>query len=103
MIHVDLPIVGDVGHVLEDMLKVWKSRGRKTDTEGLRAWWAQIEQWKARNCLAYRNSDKVIKPQHALQRLQALTAGRSPISPPRSASTRCGRRSSCISRIRTTG
>ncbi|REF67219.1 MULTISPECIES: acetolactate synthase 3 large subunit [Paracoccus] len=78
VIHVDLPIVGDVGHVLEDMLKVWKARGRKTNAEALRAWWAQIEQWKARNCLAYRNSDKVIKPQHALQRLQALTAARKP-------------------------
>ncbi|MCJ1899105.1 MULTISPECIES: acetolactate synthase 3 large subunit [Paracoccus] len=78
VIHVDLPIVGDVGHVLEDMLKVWKARGRKTNPEALRAWWAQIEQWKARNCLAYRNSDKVIKPQHALQRLQALTAARKP-------------------------
>ena len=78
VIHVDLPIVGDVGHVLEDMLKVWKARGRKTNPEPLRAWWAQIEQWKARNCLAYRNSDKVIKPQHALQRLQALTAARKP-------------------------
>ncbi|RDW13959.1 acetolactate synthase 3 large subunit [Paracoccus thiocyanatus] len=78
VIHVDLPIVGDVGHVLEDMLKVWKARGRKTNAEGLRAWWAQIEQWKARDCLGYRNSDKVIKPQHALQRLQALTAARKP-------------------------
>ncbi|MFC3569973.1 acetolactate synthase 3 large subunit [Paracoccus sp. TOH] len=78
VIHVDLPIVGDVGHVLEDMLKVWKARGRKTNTAAMQKWWVQIEQWKARNCLAYRNSDKVIKPQHALQRLQALTAGRNP-------------------------
>ncbi|WP_313350020.1 acetolactate synthase 3 large subunit [Paracoccus sp. (in: a-proteobacteria)] len=78
VIHVDLPIVGDVGHVLEDMLKVWKSRGRKTNSAGLQTWWRQIEQWKARNCLAYRNSDKVIKPQYALQRLQALTAARNP-------------------------
>ncbi|WP_199260058.1 acetolactate synthase 3 large subunit [Paracoccus binzhouensis] len=78
VIHVDLPIVGDVGHVLEDMLKVWKARGRKTNAAAVQKWWVQIEQWKARNCLAYRNSDKVIKPQHALQRLQALTAGRNP-------------------------
>ncbi len=78
IIHVDLPIVGDVGHVLEDMLKIWKSRGRKTNTEGLRTWWAQIEQWKAVKCLSYRNSDKVIKPQYALERLQALTAAKRP-------------------------
>jgi len=76
VIHVDLPIVGDVGHVLEDMLKIWKARGRKTNAEGVRQWWTQIEQWKAVKCLTYRNSDKVIKPQHALERLQALTAHR---------------------------
>ncbi|MFH5776870.1 acetolactate synthase 3 large subunit [Paracoccus sp. NGMCC 1.201697] len=76
VIHVDLPIVGDVGHVLEDMLKIWKARGRRTNAEGVRQWWTQIEQWKAVKCLTYRNSDKVIKPQHALERLQALTAHR---------------------------
>ncbi len=78
IIHVDLPIVGDVGHVLEDMLKIWKARGRKTNSAGLQQWGTQIEQWKAVNCLAYRNSDSVIKPQYALQRLQALTAARKP-------------------------
>ncbi|MCV2446114.1 MULTISPECIES: acetolactate synthase 3 large subunit [Paracoccus] len=78
VIRVDLPIVGDVGHVLEDMLKIWKARGRKTNAEGVRKWWVQIEQWKAKNCLGYRGSDKVIKPQYALQRLQALTAARKP-------------------------
>ena len=78
IIHVDLPIVGDVGHVLEDMLKIWKARGRKTNSAGLQQWWTQIEQWKAVNCLAYRNSGSVIKPQYALQRLQALTAARKP-------------------------
>lgn len=75
VIHVDLPIIGDVGHVLEDLLKIWKSRGRKVNRAALGQWWQQIEGWKARNCLAYRNSNKIIKPQHALQRLEALTKG----------------------------
>ncbi|WP_415393670.1 acetolactate synthase 3 large subunit [Paracoccus sp. SJTW-4] len=75
VIRVDVPIVGDVGHVLEDLLKIWKARGRKTNP-ALQQWWAQIEQWRARNCLAYKRSDKLIKPQHALERLEALTAGR---------------------------
>ncbi|MFC0200936.1 acetolactate synthase 3 large subunit [Paracoccus rhizosphaerae] len=75
VVRVEVPIVGDVGHVLEDLLKVWKSRGRKVNSGGLQAWWAQIEQWRARNCLAFRNSDTIIKPQHALQRLEALTKG----------------------------
>ena len=73
VIHVDIPIVGDVAHVLEDMLKVWKSRGRKMNREALATWWKQIDEWKAISCLSYKNSDKVIKPQYALQRLQELT------------------------------
>lgn len=75
VIRVDLPIVGDVGHVLEDLLKIWKSRGRKT-SPALTDWWAQIDRWRARNCLAYRPSADTIKPQYALERLEALTAGR---------------------------
>ncbi|MDF3607433.1 acetolactate synthase 3 large subunit [Paracoccus sp. DMF-8] len=78
VIRIDIPILGDVGHVLEDMLKVWKSRGRKTNSAAVQAWWAQIEQWKAVQCLSYRNSDKVIKPQYALQRLHELTKHRKP-------------------------
>ncbi|TJZ91022.1 acetolactate synthase 3 large subunit [Paracoccus gahaiensis] len=75
VVRVDVPIVGDVGHVLEDMLKVWKSRGRRTNNAGLKAWWAEIAGWRAKNCLGFRNSDTIIKPQHALQRLEALTKG----------------------------
>lgn len=78
VIHIDIPIVGDVGHVLEDLLKIWKSRGRKTNSAAVQKWWAQIEQWKARNCLGYKNSDSVIKPQYALERLHELTKDRKP-------------------------
>ena len=76
VIRVDLPIIGDVGHVLEDLLKIWKSRGRKTNREALARWWKQIDEWKAVNCLAYKGSTSIIKPQYALQRLEALTRGR---------------------------
>jgi acetolactate synthase-1/2/3 large subunit len=75
-IRVHVPIVGDVASVLADMLALWKQRGSKTRSEAIAKWWKQIELWRARNCLAFRNSDKVIKPQHALQRLEALTADR---------------------------
>ena len=75
VIRVDLPIIGDVGHVLEDLLKIWKSRGRKTAGEGLAQWWKQIEEWKAVDCLSYKPSKDTIKPQHALQRLEELTRG----------------------------
>ena len=73
VIPVDIPIVGDVAHVLEDLLKVWKSRGRKTNKADVAQWWAQINDWKKVKCLDYTPSPKTIKPQHALERLEALT------------------------------
>ena len=76
VIRVDIPIVGDVAHVLEDLLKVWKSRGRKVNREALDKWHKQINEWRAVNCLSFKNSDKTIKPQYALQRLEELTKGR---------------------------
>ena len=73
VVHVDIPIVGDIGHVLEDLLKVWKSRGRKTQSKDLKDWWKVINSWRNIRCLDYKNDKKVIKPQYALQRLEALT------------------------------
>ncbi len=73
VIKTDIPIVGDVGHVLEDILKVWKSRGRKTNAEAVGKWWKQIEEWKKVDCLKFTQKGKVIKPQYALSRLEALT------------------------------
>ncbi|MFY0680512.1 MAG: acetolactate synthase 3 large subunit [Thalassovita sp.] len=73
VIRVDIPIVGDVGHVLEDVLKVWKSRGRKTNQEALQGWWKQIDSWRAVDCLKFKQEGSIIKPQYALQRLEELT------------------------------
>jgi acetolactate synthase-1/2/3 large subunit len=72
---VDVPIVGDVAHVLEDMLRVWKSRAAEPDKKALADWWAKIETWRARKCLAYRKDSKSIKPQYAVERLYELTKG----------------------------
>ncbi|HBS50294.1 MAG TPA: acetolactate synthase 3 large subunit [Rhodobacteraceae bacterium] len=76
VIKTDIPIVGDVGHVLEDILKVWKSRGRKTDASAVKKWRGKIDEWRKVNCLAFTESAKTIKPQHALARLEALTKDR---------------------------
>jgi len=76
VIKTDIPIVGDIAHVLEDVLKIWKSRGRKTDKDGLAAWWTRIADWKTVNCLAFKQETKTIKPQYAIQRLEALTRDR---------------------------
>ena len=78
-VRVDVPIVGDATRVLEAMIAEWEKRlaaGAKPDKKALAAWWAQIETWRKRDCLAYRKSDTIIKPQYALERLQALTAAR---------------------------
>ncbi len=73
---VDCAIVGDVGHVLEDMIKVWKADQTAPDKAALADWWRQIDEWRARDCLSYKADDKIIKPQYALQRLYELTKDR---------------------------
>ena len=75
-VKVDLPIVGDCAHVLGDTLRIWRDAGAKPDKNALDAWWAQIGKWRAKNSLAYRNSNEIIKPQYAIQRLYELTKDR---------------------------
>jgi len=75
VVHTDVPIIGDIGHVLEDLLKIWKSRGRKVNKPAISKWWKQIDEWRAVDCLAYKQEGKIIKPQYALERLEALTKG----------------------------
>jgi len=75
VIRVDVPVVGDIAHVLDKVLTLWKARGSRTNKAALAKWWAQIETWRAVRCLDFTNSDRTIKPQHALQRLEALTKG----------------------------
>jgi len=75
-VKVDLPIVGDCAHVLADMLGLWRERAVKPDNKALDAWWGQIGKWRAKNSLAYRNSNEIIKPQYAIQRLYELTKDR---------------------------
>ncbi len=73
---VDLPVIGDAGVVLKQLLDTWKANAKKPTQPGLRDWWKQIEQWQAVNCLAYKADDKIIKPQYALERLYELTRRR---------------------------
>jgi acetolactate synthase-1/2/3 large subunit len=73
---VELGIVGDVGLVLEDMLAVWKEKSKKSDAAALKSWWKTIGEWRARDCLKYRQNGEVIKPQYAIERLYELTKDR---------------------------
>ena len=70
---VDLPIVGDVGRVLAQMLRVWKDKKLKTNAKTMKAWWSQINDWRTMDCLKYDQSGSVIKPQFAIERLYENT------------------------------
>jgi acetolactate synthase-1/2/3 large subunit len=72
-VHVDVPILGDVAHVLEDMGRLWRAEPNRPDGKDLEGWWRQIEQWRCRNCLAYKANSDIIMPQYAIERLYALT------------------------------
>ena len=73
VIRVDIPIQGDVAHVLEDLLAVWRDGGSVTAKADVGDWWTQIKGWQAIDCLGFKQTGKVIRPQYALSRLEALT------------------------------
>jgi acetolactate synthase-1/2/3 large subunit len=75
-VRVDMPIIGDAASTLEMMIAIWKERGYKAKAASLATWWAQIEEWKKRDCLKYKQTGTIIKPQYALERLRELTKGR---------------------------
>jgi len=72
-VKVDIPIIGDCAHVLEDMVRIWRATAAQADKKALAAWWKQIDEWRAKKSLAYKNSRDIIKPQYAIQRLYELT------------------------------
>ncbi|MFZ5669215.1 MAG: acetolactate synthase 3 large subunit [Pseudomonadota bacterium] len=75
-VRVDIPIVGDAGSVLDDLIAAWKAQGLEPNRQALDDWWRQIDGWRARQCLRYRPSETSIKPQQAIERLYALTRDR---------------------------
>ncbi|MBN9044731.1 MAG: acetolactate synthase 3 large subunit [Rhizobiales bacterium] len=75
-VRVDVPVIGDVGHVLEDIVRQFRASEKKPDRQAIAAWWEQIARWRARNSLAYTPNRDVIMPQYAIQRLFELTKDR---------------------------
>ncbi|MER8848131.1 acetolactate synthase 3 large subunit [Mesorhizobium australicum] len=71
-VHTEVPIIGDVGRVLEDMLRLWRATA-KHDKKALYPWWEQIAKWRGRDSLAFKMNNDVIMPQYAIQRLYELT------------------------------
>ena len=75
-VRVDVPIVGDVGHVLEDLIKIWKSKVKQLDGKSLTSWWKTIDSWRERDCLKYVQGKDLAKPQYVIERLQTALTGR---------------------------
>ena len=72
-VKVDIPIVGDTKDVLQEMIAFVKESPLRADTHALSAWWSQINEWRKRECLKYKHSDDVIKPQFVVETLSELT------------------------------
>jgi len=74
-VKVDVPIVGDVREVLTDILAQLDALDARPDPQALAAWWQQIDQWRARDCLKYDRDAKVLKPQYVVEKLWQVTQG----------------------------
>lgn len=74
-VKVDVPIVGDVGDVLDDMIACLEAGSGRSDQASLSDWWRQIDEWRGRDSLGYKNSDEIIKPQFVVQKLWEVTGG----------------------------
>jgi acetolactate synthase-1/2/3 large subunit len=74
-VKVDVPIVGDVKEVLTELTAQIREATARPDAQELQAWWSQIGQWRGRECLKYRESSEVIKPQMVVETLHRLTRG----------------------------
>jgi acetolactate synthase-1/2/3 large subunit len=74
-VKVDVPIVGQVPEVLDEMLKLLAAGSKRADPAALAAWWKQIEEWRGKDCLKYDRKSKLIKPQFVVEKLWEATGG----------------------------
>ncbi len=72
-VKVDIPIVGDVKLVLEEMLGLWQEKSLQLNSASLEKWWAAIENWRDRKCFWFDNDSEIIKPQYVVQTLAQVT------------------------------
>src|SRR5687767_9469071 len=68
-VKVDVPIVGNVREVLDELLKQLEAAKEKPDPDALKTWWTQIELWRSRDCLKYDRASPLIKPQYVVEKL----------------------------------
>jgi acetolactate synthase-1/2/3 large subunit len=74
-VKVDIPIVGNVKDVLQELLAQLEATSEKPDAGALANWWKQINQWREKDCLKYADSDLLIKPQSVIEKICTLTHG----------------------------
>ena len=74
-VRVDIPIVGDVKDVLQELITQVRDAQSRPDAAQLSAWWSQINDWRKRDCLAFKDSSELIKPQMVVRKLWELTRG----------------------------
>ncbi len=74
-VKVDIPIVGDVKDVLRELITQLREAQTRPDSAVISAWWRQVNEWRKRDCLAYKPSDELIKPQMVVQTLWEMTRG----------------------------
>jgi acetolactate synthase-1/2/3 large subunit len=75
-VKVDVPIVGDVKEVLKELIAQIREAQARPEAAEMSAWWSQVNEWRKRDCLAYRSSGDVIKPQMVVEKLWQLTRER---------------------------
>jgi len=74
-VKVDVPIVGDLPEVLDDITKLLAASGDHPDEKAVKAWWKQIDEWRGKDCLKYDRKSKIIKPQFVVEKLYEVTRG----------------------------
>ncbi|MDT3734862.1 MAG: acetolactate synthase 3 catalytic subunit [Denitratisoma sp.] len=74
-VKVDVPIVGDLPEVLDDISKLLAAAGDRPEEKALKAWWKQIDEWRGKDCLKYDRKSKIIKPQYVVEKLYEVTKG----------------------------
>jgi acetolactate synthase-1/2/3 large subunit len=74
-VKVDVPIVGNLKEVLQEMTAQLKVSGQRKNDAKLAAWWAQINEWRKKDCLKYDEASQIVKPQYVVQKLWELTGG----------------------------
>ncbi len=74
-VKVDVPIVGDLPEVLDEISKLLAASGDRPEEKAVKAWWNQIDEWRGKDCLKYDRKSKIIKPQHVIEKLYEVTKG----------------------------